>query len=46
MLDHHDVKVVATGDRFRADLRGELVVHGEFRRAAGRLIALVLIPAT
>lgn len=46
MLEHHDVNVIVEGDRYRADLRGELEVHGELGRAAGRVVALVVIPAT
>ncbi len=46
MLEHHDVKVVVEGGRYRADLRGALVVDGALGRAAGRVVAIVVIPAT
>lgn len=46
MLEHHDVNLIVESGRYWADLRGELVVNGELGRAAGRVVALVLIPAT
>lgn len=46
MLEHHDVRVVVDDDLYRAELRGEMVVRGELGRAAGRLLAAVIIPAT
>lgn len=46
LLEHHDVRVVVESGRYRADLRGELVVEGDLAWAAGRVLALVLIPAS
>jgi len=46
MLEHHDVNVIVKGERFRADLRGAMVVRGDLGRAAGRVVAIVVIPAT
>ena len=46
MLEHHDVNVIVEGDRYRAGLPGALVVHGALGRAAGRVAAIVVIPAT
>lgn len=46
MLDHHDVRVVADGGGYTAELDGTMTVRGEIGRAAGRVVALVVIPAT
>ncbi len=46
LLEHHDVNVIVEGDRYRADLRDALLVRGDLGRAAGRVVAIVVIPAT
>jgi len=46
MLEHHDVNVVVEGERYGADLRGELEVSGRLGRAADRVVAIVVMPAT
>lgn len=44
MLEHHDVTLTVADDRFSADVRGGWVADGVLGRAAGRLIAVVVIP--
>ena len=46
MLEHHDVRVVADAAGYTAELDGTMTVRGEIGRAADRVVALVVMPAT
>lgn len=45
MLDHHDVRVTVEAQRFVADLRSEMVLHGRIGERAGRIVACAFSPA-
>lgn len=46
ILEHHDVNVIVEGGCYSADLAGAMTVRGSIGRAADRVVALAIIPAT